>query len=88
MRSNFILSSTAFKPLGGPNNIDDNTILTVFESVTLTGTQECWIMHDYGVGKRGFLYRINFRGDYKVSTENAKFMGAVFEGSNDLNTWT
>jgi hypothetical protein len=45
-------------------------------------------MHDYGVGKRGFLYRINFRGDYKVSTENAKFMGAVFEGSNDLNTWT
>jgi hypothetical protein len=48
-------------------------------------------MHDYGAGRVGYLYRINMKGDYKLVGGNAKgeaFIGAVFEGSNDLIDWT
>lgn len=48
-------------------------------------------MHDYGAGRVAYLYRINMKGDYKLVGGNAKgeaFVGAAFEGSNDLIDWT
>jgi hypothetical protein len=91
MRRGFTLSSSAHTNNHGPEKIDDSKIATIFESVPLTTGQECWIMHDYGVGRIAYLYRINIKSDYKYigGKENGeKFIGAVFEGSNNLVTWT
>lgn len=66
------------------NFINDNNTNTIYNS----SASVCYVGVDFGLNTAANISSINYMGNPSWAITSSKIAGAVFEGSNDKNTWT